>query len=374
VKPLELFFDLVFVLAITQCTALMVEHPTWEGVAQGLIVLALLWWSWTGFAWLTSVVDPEEGAVRIALFATMAGLLLVALTVPDAFAETGLEFALAYGVVRAGHIALFLLASRDDPGLRQSVAGLGFGTAIGVGMLIGGSFLEPGPQLAVWGVALALDLAEPFIFGSEGWKLVPGHFAERHWLIVIVALGESIVALGVGAEVGFDFGVALTAVLGIALVCELWWLYFDVVAIVGAQRLVRAPEGRVRNELARDVYSYMHYLIVAGIVLGAVGLHEALAHFDEPLHTVPAFTLLGGVAVYLGGHIVIRWRHVHSLNRQRALAGALLLAFIPLATEIDSVVTVGIVGAVLCLVIIYETISYGENRAKVRASFESHPA
>src|SRR5918996_1413327 len=142
VKPLELFFDLVFVLAITQCTALMVEHPTWEGVAQGLIVLALLWWSWAGFAWLTSVVDPEEGAVRIAMFAAMAGLLVVALSVPEAFGDRALAFAIAYGVVRAGHIALYALAGRDDPALRHSVFTLAVSSAVAIALLVAASFLD----------------------------------------------------------------------------------------------------------------------------------------------------------------------------------------------------------------------------------------
>src|SRR5215204_6014 len=121
VMPLELFFDLVFVLAITQCTALMSDHPTWDGLAQGMLVLGVLWWSWVGYAWLTSVVDPEEGAVRIVIFAAMAALLIAALCVPEAFGGLALEFALAYGLVRAMQIALFLLASRDDAGLRHSI-------------------------------------------------------------------------------------------------------------------------------------------------------------------------------------------------------------------------------------------------------------
>jgi low temperature requirement protein LtrA len=371
VKPLELFFDLVFVLALTQCTTLMVDHPSWEGIADGVLVLALIWWSWVGYAWLTSVVDPEEGMVRIALFVAMAGLMLVALSVPDAFGETGLEFALAYGIVRAGQIALFLLASRDDPVLRRSVGGLGVGTAVGVGLVIGGSFLDPGGQLAVWGLALALDMAEPYFFGSEGWKLVPGHFAERHWLIVIVALGETVVALGVGSEVGLDLGIAAAAMLGIALVSALWWLYFDVVAILGAQRLVQAPEGRERNELARDVFSYMHFLLVAGIELAAVGLHEILAHVDDPLKSVPAFALLGGVAIYLLGHVAIRYRHVRTINRQRGALAILLVALVPLASEVAPLVVLGAITGLLAALIVYETRSYGEDRGRVRRSFET---
>src|SRR5437870_3834392 len=251
VMPLELFFDLVFVLAITQCTALMFHQPTWEGLAQGTLVLGVLWWSWTGYAWLTSVLDPEEGAVRIVIFAAMAAFLIVAICVPEAFGQLALEFALAYGAVRAAHIALFMLASRDDPALRQSVTGLAVSTAIGVALLVGASFLDGLAQAGLWALALLLDMGGPFLFGAEGWKLVPGHFAERHGLIIIIALGESIVAIGAGAAAHLTAGIAAAAVLGITLAAAMWWVYFDVVALVSARRLARAEEGRERNELAR---------------------------------------------------------------------------------------------------------------------------
>ena len=174
VTPLELFFDLVFVLALTQCTALMSNRSTWGGLAQGLLVLAVLWWSWVGYAWLTSVVDPEEGTVRIAIFVAMAAFLIAAIAVPEAFDDLGLAFALAYAVVRAAHIALFVLASRDDPALRQSVLGLAGSTAIGVSLLVAASFLDGLEQGALWGLALALDMGGPYFFGAEGWRLFPG--------------------------------------------------------------------------------------------------------------------------------------------------------------------------------------------------------
>jgi low temperature requirement protein LtrA len=370
VKPLELFFDLVFVLAITQCTTLMVEHISWEGLARGALVLALVWWAWTGYAWLTSVVNPEEGSVRIALFAAMAALLLVALTLPAAFGDDALEFALAYSAVRAGHIALFMVASRDDPGLRHSVSGLAAGTAAGSALLVAGSFLDPGWQTAVWALALAVDIGEPYFASAAGWRLVPEHFAERHGLIMIVALGESIVALGVGADVGVSFGVAAAAVLGIALVCELWWIYFDIVAIANVRRLARAPAGAERNEMARDVYSYLHFPLVAGIVIAAFGLHETLAHVEDPLKTMPAFGLLGGVGIYLLGHVAVRLRGAGSLSRRRLVMAAFMFALIPLAAEIPSLATLAIIAALLCGLIIYETISYGEGRGRVRYAFD----
>jgi low temperature requirement protein LtrA len=366
VTPLELFFDLVFVLALTQCTALMANQPTWEGLAMGLLVLGVLWWSWTGYAWLTSVVDPEEGSVRLVMFAAMAALLVAALAVPEAFDSSAALFAGAYAVVRAAHIALFVLASRDDPALRHSVAGLAGSTAVGVGLLFAASFTDGSLQGSLWTLALLLDMAGPFFFGAEGWRLVPGHFAERHGLIVIIALGESIVAIGVGANTEVDAGVVAAAVLGIAVTGALWWLYFDVVALVSQRRLERAAEGRERNELARDSYSYLHFPMVAGIVLVALGLKKTLADVGEPLDTVPAIAMLGGTALYLLGHIAVRLRNIRTLNRQRLLCAFLLVALVPAAVHVPALLTLAILAAVLVTLIAYELHLYGERRDAVR--------
>jgi low temperature requirement protein LtrA len=366
VTPLELFFDLVFVLALTQCTALMAADPSWTGLARGLAVLAVLWWSWVGYAWLTSVVDPEEGAVRLVIFAAMAAFLVAALCVPEAFDDSALLFACAYGVVRVAQIALFTLASRDDPALRSSVTGLAVGTAIGVGLLATAASAEGWVQGAIWALAIVLDVGGPYVFGSRGWKLNPAHFAERHGLIVIIALGESIVAIGVGAEVGVDAGVVVAAVLGIAVAAALWWLYFDVVALVATRRLVAMPPGREQNELARDSFSYLHFAMVAGIVLAALGEKKTLGDVGEPLKLVPATALLGGVALYLLAHVAFRLRNVGSWNPRRLLVAVLLLALVPLATEVPSLVALAGVAALLCGLIAYEAIRFAEARDRIR--------
>ena len=373
VTPLELFFDLVFVLALTQCTALMAGEPTWGGLAKGLLVLAVLWWSWVGYAWLTSVVDPEEGAVRLVIFAAMAALLVVALCVPDAFGDLGLTFALAYAGVRAAHIALYVLASRDDPAMRKSVLGLAVSTAIGVGLLVGASSLDGLAQGALWAVAIGLDMLGPFLFGAEGWKLVPGHFAERHGLIVIIALGESIVAIGVGAEAGLTFGVGVAAVLGVGLAATLWWAYFDVVALVATRRLEEPPAGRVRNEMARDSYSFLHLPMVAGIVLVALGLKKTLEHVDEPLPTVPAAALVGGLALYLLAHVAFRERNVRTLSVRRLVTAVVLVALLPVAVELPALATLALVTAVMCALIAYETIRYAEARDRIRHQLAAEP-
>ncbi|HWW66796.1 MAG TPA: low temperature requirement protein A [Solirubrobacterales bacterium] len=366
VTPLELFFDLVFVLAITQCTALMSHHPTWSGLAQGLLVLGMLWWAWVGYAWLTSVIDPEEGAVRLVIFGAMAALLIVSLCVPEAFGSLALAFALFYGVVRTAHIALFMLASPEDDALRHSVLGLAASTAIAVGLLLAASFLDGLAQGALWVLALLLDMGGPYFFGSEGWKLVPGHFAERHGLIVIIALGESIVAIGVGAAGHVTAGIVVAATLGVALAAAMWWTYFDIVAIVAGRRLARAEAGRELNEMARDSYSYLHLPMVAGIVLVALGMKTTIGHVGNHLHAVPAFALLGGLALYLLGHVAFRYRHVHTINRQRLLLAVVLLVLVPVATELPALAPLALANVLVWAMIAYETRSYGEGRNRVR--------
>jgi low temperature requirement protein LtrA len=366
VTPLELFFDLVFVLALTQCTALMAHDPSWEGIARGLLVLAVLWWAWVGYSWLTSVIDPEEGAVRIAMFGSMAAFLVASLCVPRAFEDLGLLFAGSILVVRALHIVLFVLASREDPDLRRSVLGLAASTAIGVGLLVAASATDGLPQGALFALAIVLDMGGPSVLGIAGWKIVPGHFAERHALIVIIALGESIVAIGVGAGDHVDTGVVVGAVLGVAIAAALWWAYFDVVALVAERRLESAAPGLEQNAIARDSFSYLHLPMVAGIVLLALGLKTSLAHVDEHLHVEPAAALLGGVALYLLAHVVFRWRNVRRFSIHRVIAAAVLVAFLPAATHVTALWALGFVLAVLVALIVYETVRFAELRERMR--------
>jgi low temperature requirement protein LtrA len=366
VTPLELFFDLVFVLALTQCTALMAADPTWAGLLKGILVLGVLWWCWVGYAWLTSVVDPEEGSVRLVIFAAMAGLLVAGLCVPTAFGDGALVFAVAYGLVRVAHIVLFLLASRDDPLFRKSVIGLGFSTAIGVGLLVAASASGGDVRVLLWAVALMLDMGGPYFFGADGWKLAPHHFAERHGLIIIIALGESIVALGVGAGEKVDLGIAVAAAVGTAVAAALWWTYFDVAALVAERRLANATPGREQNEMARDSYSYLHFPMVAGIVLIALGMKKTLGEVSDPLKVEPATALLGGAATYLWAHVGFRYRHIRSVNTRRLALGFLLLAFIPVAVVIPALVTIAVLAVALVILIVVETLSYGESRERMR--------
>ena len=208
--------------------------------------------------------------------------------------------------------------------------------------------------------------AARYFFGTEGWKLVPHHFAERHGLIVLIALGESVVAIGVGSQAVLDAGVVVAVVFGTAVIAAFWWLYFDVVALVAARRLEHAAEGRERNAVARDSFSYLHFPMIAGIDLVALGFEKTLHHVGDPLHLVPAVALLGGTAVYLLAHVAFRWRNVHRFSSQRVLAALAGVALIPAATVIPAVVTLGVLAGLLAVLVAYERVRFAELRERLR--------
>ena len=365
VAPLELFFDLVFVFALTQVTALMSHHPTWEGLGQGLLVLAALWWAWGAYAWLTNYIEADEGKERLLIFGAMGGFLVAALATPEAFGDEALIFGLAYAAVRWLHIFLFAEAN-DDIHTGQAIARLARTALPGPALLIVAAFTDGTLQAALWVLALAIDFSGPYVFGVRGFRVSPGHFSERFSLIVIIALGESIVAIGAGLSGELDAGIIVAALLGLALACALWWAYFDVIALQAEQHF-REASGEEVARIARDSYSYIHLPIIAGIVLVALGEKKTIGHVDEPLKTVEAVALLGGVALYHGAHVAFRLRMVHTLNRQRLIAALVCLALIPVATEVDALVALGLATAVAAAVIAYEAIRFAEHRRQVRA-------
>jgi low temperature requirement protein LtrA len=223
-------------------------------------------------------------------------------------------------------------------------------------------------------LALLLDMGEPFLFGSEGWKLVPGHFAERHGLIFIIALGESIVAIGVGADAAVDAGVVVAATLGIAVAAALWWLYFDVVALVAERRLSSAAVGREQNELARDSYSYLHLPMVAGVVLLALGMKKTLGDVGDALELPAATAMLGGTSLYLLAHVAFRLRNIGTLNPQRLACAIVLVALVPLAVELPSLATLAVLAGVLGALVGYEALRFAEARDRVRHAVMAEPA
>ena len=366
VIPLELFFDLVFVFALTQVTALMSDDPTWQGLGRGMLLLAALWWAWGAYAWLTNEIEADDDLPRLAMFTSMTAMLIAALAVPNAFGDDGVIFGCAYFVVRAMHIVLFAQAT---PHLAVHEAAMRLArTAIPApALLIAAGFLDGPAQATLWIVALAVDYGGPLVFGVSGFRVSASHFVERFALIVIIALGESIVAIGVGAAgLELDLGLMAAAALGIVIACALWWAYFDWMAI-HAERVFREAQGDARARLARDAFSYIHLPMVAGIILIALGIKKTLEHVDEPLETVPTVALLGGIALYLAGHEAFRLRLHSGLGRGRVTVVVVSLALIPLAIELDALGTLAIGATVSVALIAYEVIRYAEPRAKVRA-------
>lgn len=365
VTPLELFFDLVFVFALTQVTTLMVRDPTGGGLGHGLLVLGALWWAWAAYAWLTNALDPEEGWVRLVIFAAMAAMLIASLATPGAFGEDALVFAGAYLVVRVLHLVLYA-GGTQEAGVRRAVLRLAPTSLLGSGLLIVAGIVGNGSvRDGLWCAALAIDYLGPAIGGVRGWRVSTGHFAERHGLIVLIALGESLVSVGSASGRSLDAAAVVAGVLGVALAAALWWAYFDVVALV-AERRLGALEGEERNRLARDSYSYLHFPMVAGIVLTALGIRETLAGLHHPLAMVPALALCGGPALYLLGHILFRLRNVRSVNRQRLATVALCLALIPFATRVAALLALTAVSVALCSLITYEALRFADARRRVR--------
>jgi low temperature requirement protein LtrA len=364
VAPLELFFDLVFVFALTQVTQLMAANPTWTGLGQGMLVLAALWWAWGAYAWLTNYIAAEEDRERLLMFAVMGAFLVAALAVPEAFDEHALLFAVAYAVARWLHIFIFAEAN-EDVDAAGAIRRLALTALPAPALLIISAFLDGTPQALLWVVALAIDFGGPFVFGVSGFRVSPGHFAERFSLIVIIALGESIVAIGTGIEGHIDAGVVGGALLGLVVACALWWAYFDVVALV-SERHFREMRGEHLLRVARDSYSYLHLPMIAGIVLVALGVKKAIGHVEDPLETVPAVALFGGIALYYAGHLGFRLRNVRTLNRPRLVAALACLCLIPLAPEVDAIWALALGAAVTSAVIAYETIRYAEARRRVR--------
>ncbi len=301
------------------------------------------------------------------LFAAMAALLVTALCVPGAFADLGLTLALAYGAVRAGHITLFLLASRSDPGLRHSVVGLAASTSIGVAILVAGARLDGDARLAVWATALVLDMAGPLFIDTRGWRFVAEHFAERHGLIMIVALGESIVAIGVGAEAGVDAGVVAAAVL-IAVSCAFWWAYFDAAATAAGRWLAEIEPVQARNELAATRTPSCTWPWWGAVVLVALGMKDTLASVGDPLRTETAAALVGGAALYLLAHVAFKLRALAALSGHRMVGAFLLAAFLLVAPRVDALVTITVVAAVLWAVLAVESVQRRDDRRRIRGA------
>ncbi|WP_091290427.1 low temperature requirement protein A [Amycolatopsis xylanica] len=369
VSTLELFFDLVFVYAITQTTQLMADHLSPLGIGQGMAMLTVLWWCWSGYVWLGNTIHVDQGIARLALFGAMAVSFLVSLTIPEAFTDLpgGLDapllFVGCYLAVRLLHLVAYLGAARHDPGLRKVLLRMFPGVLPSVALLTVATFFSGWPQFGLWAVAMLWDYGNVFFTRASEWRVnQPGHFAERYGLIVIIALGESIVAIGIGiSALPMSWLVVGAATGGLALAAGMWWTYFDVVAHVSEHKLTKA-EGAERVKIATDSYTFMHLPLIAGIVLVALGLKKALLYVadtehhsaSEALHGVPIWALTGGLALYLFTLSALRRRNLGSWNHQRLILAVLLLAATPLLEHVPAAALVAIVSVTVLALIAFE--------------------
>ena len=387
VTPLELFFDLVFVFALTQVTAFMADELSWHGILRGVLVLMLLWWAWTGYAWLANVASAEERPIKLAILAGMAAMFVLALCIPEAFDDLpgGLSgpvvLAICYLLFRGMHLVMFMIISREDAGLRKQVLRFALSVAASSALLLIASQFQGWLQTGLWMLALLADYVGTALGGFRGWRLPsPGHFSERHGLIIIIALGESIVAIGVGvAQEPITLVIVAASVLGLLLSSALWWAYFDISALLGEHALVNEPP-ETRARLARNAYSYVHMPLLLGVVLVAFGLKEVLLYVSDSSHhsladSLPAVALaamVGGVVLYLLGHVIFKWLTVHDISVVRLVAAGVLLAAIPLIVALPALIQLAIVAFIVTCAMVVESVLFAEARRKVRAELAKH--
>ncbi len=382
VTPLELFFDLVFVFALTQVTALMaVDGAGFRELVRGVLVVSILWWCWVGYSWLGSVVKSDEGMLRLGMLTAMTTMFVAALTIPEAFDDLpgGLSgpvvFAGCYFVFRMLHLGLFWISATDDAGLRAQLLRWTPAVLGGTVLLLVAAQTTGAIQTWLWVAALAVDYLGTALAGASGWRLhSAAHFTERHGLIVIVALGESIVSIGIGVtDLPISWPIIVASALGLALAAAMWWAYFDVTALL-AERALAGLRGEHRTRVARDAYSFGHLPMIVGIILASLGLKKALGYVGgddghtlaDPLYGVPLVGLYGGVVLYLLGHVAFKWRVVHQFHWPRPAAAAVLAALIPVVSILPALATLGVVTAVMVALIGYETRAYAEVRERVR--------
>jgi low temperature requirement protein LtrA len=367
VTPLELFFDLVFVFGFTQVTTVLSDNPTWSGLGHGLLILATLWWAWAAYAWLTNTVDPGVGAVWGAMLVAMAAMFVAALAVPDAFGLHGVVFGIAFLIVNVMHLTLYALAARGDRDLLAAILRVAPWALGGASLIVVAGFVEGGLKPILWLTAIAIGFFGPLLFGVSGWRVEPAHFVERHGLIVIIAIGESLVAIGLGERTsGLSTGVIVAAVLGFVVATSFWLAYFDFFPIRGRQ-LLADRSGVERIALARDIYTYLHLPMIAGIVLFAFAMKATLAHVGDELDTIPALALCWGPALYLYAYVALRVRVTHTIGRGRLVAATACALLFPLAMVVPALVALALLTTVWLALHAYEIIWWREARAQTRA-------
>jgi low temperature requirement protein LtrA len=363
---LELFFDLVFVFAFTQVTTMVVDDTSAAGLGRAALVFALVWWAWSAYAWLTNAIDVENVATRLFVIAAMVATFFLAIAVPDAFADEGAWFAVAYFAVRVLHVALYLWGVRDDPVQRLAVARLSPWFLVAPVIALGGGFADDPWRTALWTVSIAIDVAGTLF--ATGFRVSATHFAERYALIVIIALGESIVAIGVAA-VGLERDLLFAVAVGVSFAgaAVAWWAYFDTPQ-VGIERVLHATSEEQRGHLARDLFTFFHYPIVLGIILLAVAAKKTLAAPDESLSDAGRAALALGISVFLLGFVLVRYRAVRRIAWERLGAALFVVAAVLVLDEADALLLLALTVAALVAALAVEAFRLRAVRADLKRS------
>ena len=353
VSTLELFFDLVFVFTITQLTAVLAHHPTGEGATQAVLMIGVIWWMYGGYAWLTNTVRADVGIVRLLLLGGMAGFMILALAIPTTFEDDGVIFGIGYAIVIAIHAGLFLRASPAS--VAASFRGVvPFNLAIAAMVLIGGA-VGGTAQYVLFAAAFVTAWILPKGDDQSGYEIGPAHFVERHGLVVIVAIGESVIAVGIGAShLAVEAGMIAVAVLGLALSACFWWTYFGGDDTRAEERLVAAPREQ-RAPMVLAAYGYWHIPILLGVIATSSSLEYAIAHPSDELSFARALLLGGGVATYMLGEAMFRRTLSIGAASTRLLAALLALATIPIGTAGSSVLQIAVLVAALAAVLALES-------------------
>jgi low temperature requirement protein LtrA len=336
VSTLELFFDLVFVFTITQLSTLLVDEIAVKHVVQVVLMLGVIWWMYDGYAWLTNAVPPDRMSRQAALLAAMCGFLVLALAIPGAFTGTGLTFGIAYLAVVIVHWAVF--ASTASVSLTRAIFGLVPYNLVAALLVLVGGALGGTTQYVLWALAFAFEWSTPRLTDITGFTIAPAHFVERHGLVVLIAIGESVVAVGIGAH-GLPINLSLVgvAVMGLLLSACLWWAYFGSGDAESAEEAIgRAPPAR-RAQMAVYGYGWWHIAILLGVIAIAGALRHAIGHASNELSTGQAVMLGGGAALFMLGDVMFRRTLGIGRGMARLAAAALALATIPLGTSVSAV-------------------------------------
>jgi low temperature requirement protein LtrA len=364
---IELFFDLVFVFAFTQVTALILEDTSVQGFLRSALVLAMVWWAWSAYAWMTNAIDIENVVTRLIVLAAMAAGFFMALAVPDAFQDEAAWFAVSYFVVRVLNSALYAWGVRGNPAQLAAVLRLQPWFVLAATVALVGGFVDADYRAWVWLASLLIDVVGTLTVARAEWGVSASHFAERFALIVIIALGESIVAIGIGTSgLERDATYAVSVLVAFAGVAALWWAYFDFTAIA-AQRSLRRASAAARSALARDVFTFFHYPVVLGIILYAVAAKKTLEHPLDPLSDSGRWALGLGVAIYLAGFALMRYRVIRRIAWERLAAGIVAVVVAVVLESADAIVTLGVVVALLVLSVAVETARLRVFREEIRA-------